>query len=484
MSGDVPFGFSPRDPDDDEGSDQTPGGGGVPAPGGGDVPAPGGQGGDVPTGGGGQGGAPLDPFGGLLGAFGGGGGQTPADLGQALQQLGRMLSWQGGPVNWDLAREAARAQVAAAGDASVGPLDRRAVEDAVRLAEVWLDSASTFPASTATVKAWSRAEWVEGTLDGWKDLVEPVAERVVDAMGSSVTQAMPSEAAQMAGPLMGMLRQVGVSLWGTQVGQAIGSLAGEVVGSTDVGLPLVTPGTVVLLPANARAYGQGLGVDDRDVLVYLALREAARHRLFTHAPWLRAHLVGLVDAFARGITVDTSRMEEAIRDLDPSRPEALQQALEGGLFEPQTTPEQQASLDRLEMALALVEGWVDDVVTEATKERLTSADALRETVRRRRAGGGPAEQTFATLVGLELRPRRLREAAAFWAAVREERGIEGRDAIWAHPDLMPTAEDLADPQAYLHREEAFDLRGLDDTVAPPEPGGDEPPPEDGAQGEQ
>jgi putative hydrolase len=489
MSDEHSFGFTPREPDDEGDTGGEAGSGGAEGTGGGiegprGEAGPGGAsgtgGGTGSTGGtGGGSGGPLDPFGGLFGAFGGG---QPIDLGQALQQLGRMLSYQGGgPVNWNLAREAARAQVAASGDTSVSDADRRAVEEAVRLAELWLDSACDFPASTATVKTWSRAEWVEGTLDGWRDLVEPVAERVVDAMGRSVTDAMPGEMGQMAAPLLGMLRQLGVSLWGGQVGQAIGSLAGEVVGSTDIGLPLVQPGTVVLLPVNARAYGHGLGVDERDVLVHLAMREAARHRLFTHAPWLRGHLVGLVDAFARGINVDTSRMEEALRDLDPSRPEALQQALEGGLFEPQTTPDQQAALDRLETALALVEGWVDDVVGEAARDRLASADALRETVRRRRATGGPAEQTFATLVGLQLRPRRLREAAALWAAIRAERGIEGptgRDAVWAHPDLLPTSDELADPGAYLRREAALDLSALEESPPPPEPGedqGDRPP---------
>ena len=40
-------------------------------------------------------------------------GRVPVQL---LQQLGQLLSWQGGPVNWDLARQAARQTVAAAGD--------------------------------------------------------------------------------------------------------------------------------------------------------------------------------------------------------------------------------------------------------------------------------------------------------------------------------------------------------------------------------
>ena len=156
--------------------------------------------------------------------------------------------------------------------------------------------------------------------------------------------------------------------------------------------------------------------------------------------------------------------------VDPTDPESLQQALTGGLFEPEDTPEQKAALQRLETALALVEGWVDEVVDAAASPHLPASSALRETVRRRRAGGGPGEQTFASLVGLELRPRRLREAAALWRAVLAEKGQDGREALWAHPDLLPTADDLDDPETFARGGSApLDLSGLEDTAAPPEP---------------
>jgi putative hydrolase len=80
---------------------------------------------------------------------------------------------------------------------------------------------------------------------------------------------------------------------------------------------------------------------------------------------------------------------------------------------------------------------------------MPAAERLGETMRRRRASGGPAEKTFATLIGLELRPRALREATALWTQLRQARGVEGRDAVWRHPDLIPTAEDLADPTSWL-----------------------------------
>lgn len=443
---DVPFGFNSDDPDDEKLPEQRPGS----------------DSGDQDTGqSGGQ--TPNDPLSALFGMFGGGpGGSGGADLGQMFQQLGQMFSWSGGPVNWELANQSARQVVAAGGDKSVSASERRDVDDAFRLADTWLNEATSFPATGGAPRTWSRAEWVEGTHKGWRALVEPVAAKVSDAMGN----ALPGEMAQAAGPLVNMMKQVGVSMWGVQVGQGIGKLAGEVYGASDIGIPLAE-NHPALLPANVKSFGEGLGVPERDVLLYLALREAAYVRLYAHAPWLRSHITSLVEEYARHVGVDTEAIESKIREIDPSNPEALQSALEGGLFEISDTPEQKAALDRLELTLALVEGWVDDVVTQATAGRLPSADALRETVRRRRATGGAAEQTFATLVGLQLRPRRLREAASFWAAIRETRDAAARDAIWAHPDLMPDSDDLSDPDAFLRRD-SLDMSELDDVPAPPE----------------
>jgi putative hydrolase len=191
-------------------------------------------------------------------------------------------------------------------------------------------------------------------------------------------------------------------------------------------------------------------------MIYLAAREAAHQRLFAHVGWLRERLLGTVEEYARGITVDTSRIEELARGIDPSNPGAIEEAMQSGMFEQQTTPAQKAALARLETLLALIEGWVDATVADAVGDRLPGAAALRETLRRRRASGGPAEQTFATIVGLEMRPRQLRNAAELWRRLGELRGVAGRDALWAHPDLIPSAEDLEDPAAFVSREELGD----------------------------
>jgi putative hydrolase len=368
----------------------------------------------------------------------------------------------GSGVNWAVAKDTARKTVASLGaDPTPDSAQRRALTEAVSIAEVWLDQATTFPQVSATVSAWSRADWIEQTMAVWQRLVEPVAAHIADAMEGALTLGGEDSAMGMPGlaGIKQMLRMSGASMFGLQLGQGLGQLATEVVGATDIGLPLSKPGQIALLPTNVQAFGEGLEQPSTDVTLYLALRESARQRLFAAAGWLREQMLTLVEQYAQGITIDTSALEQAVSQLDPSNMEEITSTLEGGLFEPQKTPEQLATLERLETMLALVEGWVDEVVSQATANWMPSATALAETVRRTRATGGPAEATFATLVGLELRPRRMRDAANLWAAVRTARGVEGRDAIWSHPDLLPNSADLDDPLGFVAGESKADESG-------------------------
>lgn len=365
-----------------------------------------------------------------------------------------------GPVNWTMARQAAR-QAAAGDDPSVSAAERREIDDALRLAEMWLDGATAFESPGTIGHAWSRAQWVEETFDSWKRLTEPVAESVSKALSGALKEqldeqggGLPPEIASMMGgagsqQITGMIESMGGMAFGMQLGQAVGELAKEVHGSSDIGLPLAGH-SMALLPKNVREFGEGLQLDSREILLFLALREAARMRLFARSPWLEQDLFNAVAQYAAGIHIDMSRIEEAASQIDPTNPEAMQEVLGEGLFTPERTPMQEAALKRIETTLALVEGWVDDVVSQAA-EHLESLPKLRETMHRRRATGGPAEHTFAALVGLELRPRRLRDAAALWAHLRETEGMSGRDDVWSHPDVQPDEQDLDDPQGYQGR---------------------------------
>ena len=347
-------------------------------------------------------GSGSDPFG-----FGGGGSEFDmSQLGEMFTRLGQMFSGAGGvmtggkqsgPVNYDLARQLASSSIG-----FVAPVPEKtsaAIADAVHLAETWLDGATALPAGTTKAVAWTPSDWIDNTLDTWKRLCDPVAEQISTVWAS----ALPEEAKSMAGPLLAMMSQMGGMAFGSQLGQALGKLSREVLTSTDIGLPLGPKGVAALMPEAVESLAEGLEQPRSEIMTFLAAREAAHHRLFSHVPWLASQLLSAVEAFAKGMKIDMSGIEDFARGLQSGvadRSLAMEQLLNQGIFEPKATPEQTAALERLETLLALIEGWVQTVVTDALGDRIPGTSALSETLRRRRATGGPAEQTFATLVGL------------------------------------------------------------------------------------
>ncbi len=408
-------------------------------------------------------GAGGDPFGGGLGA----GDFDMSQLGQIFSKLGEMFSGAGtsmaggqtgGPVNYDLARQLASSSIGFV--APVPEQTTAAIADAVRLAETWLDGVTPLPAGTTRTVAWTPTDWIDNTMDTWKRLCDPVAQQISTVWA----QALPAEAQAMAGPLLAMMSQMGGMAFGSQLGQALGTLSKEVLTSTDIGLPLGPKGVAALMPEAVESLAEGLEQPRSEIVMFLAAREAAHHRLFSHVPWLSTQLLNAVEAFAKGTKIDMSGIEEFARGFNPASltdPSEMEQLLNQGIFEPKATPEQTAALERLETLLALIEGWVQTVVSDALGDRIPGTSALSEMLRRRRATGGPAEQTFATLVGLELRPRKMREAADLWVKLTQAVGADARDGVWQHPDLLPSASDLDEPAGFIDRMIGGDTSDID-----------------------
>jgi putative hydrolase len=373
----------------------------------------------------------------------------PASIQALLGQLQNAIRSSDGGINWDLALEQAR--TLAAQDAhSVTPAERATLDQAFNVAALWLDNVTSVAELTSPPLLIGRAEWARQTMPIWSQLAEPVALSISDALTRVLTEQAPEEMQGMIANAGQVMRSIGGALFAMQLGQVVGQLAKEVVSGGDIGIPLMEDGTAALIPQNVDEFGDGLDIPIDQVQLYLAVRELAHARLFRHAKWLRLQLITQITAFAKGITIDTERLEELAEGFDPSNPEELREAMVSGALIPPKSDEQQEALARLETTLALVEGWVDVVTANATK-LLPKADAVAETVRRRRASGGPAESAFATLVGLELRPRRLRDAAALWQAVTDAVGADARDDLWSHPDLLPQSTDLDDPSKLVSR---------------------------------
>ena len=407
------------------------------------------------------------------GAFGMVPGMGPMMFGQNL------FKQSDGPVNWEIAMEVARAHVTRKGDPSLTAAEAARYRTALQVAELWLDSVTTLQPPSAKPEAWSRAKWLDATRPTWQQVCEPIAVQASKEIGNAMRGAMesagmdqqlPPQLAQMLGTdpaskLSEIMDRMGATVFGMQMGQALGTLATDALGFTSIGLPMVGDPHLALVGSAVSEFGDGLEVDTDQVIAFVAVREAAHARLFAAVPWLRHRVLDLVRDYAQNIEIDVDAIEQAAREADPGNPESLQQALQGGMFVPTLSEKQQQALDRLGTALAVIEGWVEEVTLRATLPHLSSAVALDEMMRRRRASGSPAEKLFSKLLGLQLAPKRSREASKLWSLATDRWGMERRDAMWSHPSQLPTEAELDDPHAAIETRESVTSDSMDDELA-------------------
>lgn len=350
----------------------------------------------------------------------------------------------------DTATNVANQTVNAVNSAAIGAADA-----ALRLASLWLDEVTSIPPLTVTPTTMTRPEWARATIPVWIQIAEPVARSIATVGERALGGVVPDDEASTAEAAFAALRRLGGTLFSLQLGHIVGQLSSEVLSGGDLGIPLLDGQLEhelrpVLIPQNVAAFAEGLEIPLEDVMLYVAVREIAHARLFKHSKWLKLALISSITDYANGISIDAERMRDAMSDVDLSDSEALRRLVSDGTLIPPKSEEQLVALARIETLLALVEGWVD-LVSERAASRLPSQAAIAEMIRRNRAVGRPGEKALAGLIGLDARPRRLREATSMWRAIDSEVGPVARDALWDHPDVMPTADDIDDPTNLIAR---------------------------------
>ena len=427
----------------------------------------------------------------LMNAFTMGGLNTPDDLQQASQE---------GPINVKLAKSLALQHANADGSrTTVSAEEGAAVRRAMSEANLWLDTACEFAPPVGQPQALTRAGWVEETLDAWAKFAGPIATSMGEALSSVLSERLGDSfqgeiAGVFAGPVpipvpdgmkdpVQLIRILGNTSFAMQLGHAAGVLSQEVHGGFDQGIALLSNPAGALVAQNVEDYTKSLNgqmddslhdvevgaqsaegspesagidaqtealfneithsepIDQDEVMAFLALREAAHARLFAGVPWLMPRFEALIGKYARGIAIDLDAMEEQLRDANGFDPDSISDAVNLTKVGIPDTEEQRQAMASIESLLALVEGWVDCVVWHAGMAHIAHIEQLSEMARRERAVGGPAERTFESLLGLQLRPKRMREAADLWSMITADQGAQGRDAKWAHPDLLPSLAD-------------------------------------------
>jgi putative hydrolase len=363
------------------------------------------------------------------------------------------------------ARETAKKFVTAQGLKPIGAKELAVVASAFEISEIWLDEALSFPANGIAPNSATRMDWVDQTISGWHKTIEPLAAGLSSAISNLLDQAMNAQAGESPEGqppiemITMMLRSFIGTMIATQLGQSIGTLAASVTGAHDVGLALLDPAHPVVIPENIENWANELEIPKSEVFIFHALREGAVARLFANNPWLVSYIQSAVVEYGKGIHIDIDAIQRQAQSAFESMQENTEEnieknieknmtfALENGIFTPEESPAQKIALAKLETVFALIDGWTDEVTALAAGDRLPAIEQLRETLRRRRAAASPAQQLFSSMLGLEVSPKLTREASAFWKKIREVKSIAERDQIWS--GLLPTAEDLLDPEKFL-----------------------------------
>ena len=367
------------------------------------------------------------------------------------------------------ARDTAKKFVTAQGLKPITTKELEVVESAFQISEVWLDEALSFPATNIAPTSAARLDWVDQTMSGWHKTIEPLAAGLSSAISELLDQAMKAQAGEQSEGqppiemITTMLRSFISTMIATQLGQSIGTLASSVTGAHDVGLSLMDPAHPVVIPENIENWANELEIPKSEVFIYHALREGAVARLFANNPWLVSYIQSAIVEYGKGIHIDIDAIQRqaqsAFENMQQNMEENMSFALDNGIFTPEESPAQKIALAKLETVLALIDGWTDEVTALAAVDRLPSIEQLRETLRRRRASAAPAQQLFSSMLGLQVSPKLTREASAFWKKIREVKSIAERDQIWS--GLLPTAEDLLDPEKFLNSTSIpDDLSGL------------------------
>ena len=374
-----------------------------------------------------------------------------------FREFARLMATGSGPVNWELARQVAVATAAGADTlgmtpqlpspaAAPEPGEARVWDDRLRLAELWVDPATSLPAPGVALAArpLSRPDWAEAVLPEFAPLVEPGAKRMTEALGSDGATGLPG-AGDMVGRLGGLLA-------GLQAGTLVGQLARTVLGQYELAMPPGDPARVLLLPENVSAFEQASGLPSDQLRLWLACHEVAGQRLFAGVGWLRDHLHGVVDDIARETDPDASGLMDRLQSLEGGGPDALQELLEGGegLLGPPSSA-LQAAIGKLEVLLALTAGYAVVIAGRALEGRLPALEAIEAAVRRRLADPQAPHGLLAQL--LRAGPERAAAARGerFCREVLAATDIDGLDRVWAHPDFLPGAEELDVPGRWLER---------------------------------
>ena len=339
-------------------------------------------------------------------------------------------------VDWGLANQIARFAAGAGGPAVEADFPALVAESEEHLrGYTQLELSEPVPPPEAV----DRATWAEVNLGSMAKLLEPVDERLTKRL-------------EMAGPFAGPLRIVTGATVAAECGLVVGYMAQRVLGQYEVSLlDVAQPPRLLFVAPNLAKAVRDLQIDRDSFLGWIVLHELTHVFQFSGVSWLREYLGQLMRDYLRTVEV---RIEHGAAGGMPSFPEPariVQDFREGGLVALIQTHEQRRIMNRIQSAMAVVEGYSEHVMDVLGERVLPAYEGLREAMDRRRRSRSYPERVLQRLLGLDLKMRQYELGKAFCDGVVADGGMESLNRVWDSPEALPTVSELEHPEHWLAR---------------------------------
>jgi coenzyme F420 biosynthesis associated uncharacterized protein len=291
-----------------------------------------------------------------------------------------------------------------------------------------------------------RAGWIRANVDGFRVVLEPLAEHLREKGRA------PDPGSMMA--------TVGSRVTGMQAGLILAYLAGRVLGQYELFLPpdpaapqgTAPAGRLTLVAPNIVMVERELGVDPHDFRRWVCLHEETHRVQFTAIDWLRPYVQQQMTEFLLASDLDPGMILSRVR----AAADAVAGAVRGtqqsdSLIEAIQTPRQREILDRLTCVMTLVEGHGDYVMDAVGEQVVPSVAQIRSRFNARRGGTGRIEQTIRRMLGIDLKMKQYAQGSRFVSTVVAEAGMATFNRVWTSPETLPTKDELATPRRWLER---------------------------------
>ena len=352
-------------------------------------------------------------------------------------------------MSWDAARQLAM-QIATEGksEPNVDPMERMKLEQLARVADLQVARETGLSTSIAgqplTITPVNRSQWVQRSADAYRPLLETVATALTGDAASrlgDLGDAGDIEDESPGGdPMTAFFGQIskliGPVMVGMTSGSMIGHLARRSLGQYDLPVPRPPSDELLLVTPNVHEFADEWSVPIDDLLLWVAIHEITHHAVLG-VPHVRQHLEAMMRDYAGAFRPDPMALQRRLDDLDvdPMSPTGMKE-IQSAFGDPDVllgalqSDEQAALLPPLHALVAVIEGYVDQVMDRVGGRLISSYPMLTEALRRRRVTADPSDRFVERLLGLELTQAAYERGSRFVEGVIEREGWEALERLW------------------------------------------------------